>query len=267
MNIMVLSLMSAGLYALGTTYQLLAYLKKLELKPFISLLIGTLAALSQLALTGDQLYQSNSYNFNLFTTASLITGLIALTMVILATRKPVQSTLLLIYPLAAISVLASTQWNTPAQGFEPQESGIFFHISLSVIAYCILSIAAIQAIFIYAQNNNLKKKNNTILMRNLPPLLTMEKLLFEMLWSGTAILALAVFAGFIFVDHLFAQHLAHKTFFSLLSLAVLSTLLYGRYKHGWRGLMAIKLTLWGTGFLMLGFFGSKFVLEWVLTKP
>lgn len=264
---MVLSLMSAGLYALGTTYQLLAYLKKLEFKPFVSLLIGALAAITQLALTGDQLTRDQGFNFNLFTTASLITGLIALAMVLLATRKPVQSTLLLIYPLAAMSVLAATQWNTPAHSFQPEEGGIFFHISLSVIAYCILSIATVQAVLIYIQNNNLKKKNNTILMRNLPPLLTMEKLLFEMLWSGTLILALAVVAGLIFVENLFAQHLVHKTFFSLLSLAVLSTLLFGRHRHGWRGLRAIKLTLWGTGLLMLGFFGSKFVLEWILGNP
>jgi ABC-type uncharacterized transport system permease subunit len=264
MNILVLSSLSLGLYALGTFYQLLAYLKKLELKPFISVLLGSLAAISQLVLTGTQLVEKNSFNFNFLTTASLVAGILTLGLVIAATRKPLQASLLIIYPIAALATMATTYWNDHNTTFEPTSSGIFLHITLSVIAYCVLSIAAIQAILIYFQNNNLKKKNNTILMRNLPPLLTMEKLLFEMLWSGTLLLALAVVAGFIFVDNLFTQQLVHKTFFSLLSLAVFSTLLYGRKAHGWRGLTASKLTLWGAGLLMLGFFGSKFVLEWVL---
>lgn len=264
---MVLSLMSLGLYALGTIYQLLAYLKKLEIKPFIGLLIGGLAATTQLAITGDQLLDQQRYNFNLLTTASLLTGLIALSLTIIAIRKPLASIKLFVYPLAALCTIALTQANTPDTNFAPQSSGIFLHISLSIIAYCVLSIAAIQAILIYMQNNNLKKKQGTVLMRNLPPLLTMEKLLFEMLWSGTIILSLAVLAGFIFVEELFAPGLAHKTFFSLLSLAVLSTLLFGRYRHGWRGLIASKLTLWGTGLLMLGFLGSKFVLEWIIQTP
>lgn len=266
MNILVLSALSLGFYTFGILYQLLAYLKKLELKPFISVLLGSLAAITQLILTANQLIEKDNYNFNLLTTASLIAGIVVLGLVITATRKPLQATLLIIYPVAALATAATAYWNGHNSVFEPTSSGIFLHIALSVVAYCVLSIAAIQAILIYAQNNNLKKKNNTILMRNLPPLLTMEKLLFEMLWSGTTLLALAVLAGFIFVDNLFAQHLAHKTFFSLLSLAVFSTLLYGRKVHGWRGLTASKLTLWGISFLMLGFFGSKFVLELILAK-
>lgn len=257
-------MMSIVLYAMGTTYQLLAYFKKLELKPFIALVIGASAAILQLGLTGDQVISDQSLNLSMFNSASLFTGVIVISLLILGIHKPLHIILLAIYPLAIASLLGSLIANSTVYNYTPQDNGIFAHIALSVIAYCVLSIAAVQAVLIYAQNNNLKKKNQTILMRNLPPLLVMEKLLFEMLWSGTVLLGLAVIAGFIFVDNLFAQHLAHKSFFSILSLGVFSTLLYGRYHYGWRGIQASKLTLIGAILLMLGFFGSKFVLEWIL---
>tara|TARA_R110002167_G_scaffold186072_11_gene386972 strand:+ start:1013 stop:1294 length:282 start_codon:yes stop_codon:yes gene_type:complete len=92
----------------------------------------------------------------------------------------------------------------------------------------------------------------------------MENLLFEMIWSGTILLGLAIMAGAIFVDNIFAQHLAHKTVFSIIAFMIFSTLLAGRRLYGWRGLTASKWTLWGFSFLMLGFFGSKLVLEQIL---
>ena len=258
--------MSIGLYAIGTTHQSLIYLRKLSPLPFISFLIGASAAILQLVVSYTQLIQSSHYNFNLFNTASLISGVIALGIATLSIRKNLHAITLLFYPIAIVTITTSALWGDQKATITPDDSGIIVHITLSIIAYSVLSIAAIQAILIYIQNNNLKKRNTTVLMRNLPPLLSMEGLLFEMLWSGTALLATAIFAGFLFVDDLFAQHLAHKTFFSLLSLAVFSTLLIGRAKYGWRGLTASKLTLWGASLLMLGFFGSKLALEWLLEK-
>ena len=93
----------------------------------------------------------------------------------------------------------------------------------------------------------------------------MENLLFEMLWSGTILLACAILAGAVFIDDLFAQHLVHKTILSMLALGTFSFLLVGRKRYGWRGITASKRTLWGTALLMLGFFGSKLVLERIIS--
>jgi len=43
-------------------------------------------------------------------------------------------------------------------------------------------------------------------------------------------------------------------------------LLYGRWRHGWRGQRAVNLTLIGMAVLLLAFFGSKFVLELILHR-
>jgi len=99
-----------------------------------------------------------------------------------------------------------------------------------------------------------------------PPLQTLERSLFEMISLGLIFLSLSILSGLIFLDDMFAQHLAHKTFFSIFSWIVFSVLLIGRIKLGWRGTRAIQITLGGYSLLFLAFLGSKFVLEIILGR-
>ena len=50
-------------------------------------------------------------------------------------------------------------------------------------------------------------------------------------------------------------------------MCVFAVLLWGRWRFGWRGRTAIRWTIGGFIFLMLAYFGSKFVLELLLAKP
>jgi ABC-type uncharacterized transport system permease subunit len=264
MNILALSILSISLYSLGTLYQFLIYLRKIPAKHFISLLLGTTAVSLQFIVTLTYILDGNKILFGFFNTASLVLCFIVISLLLFSARKPLQAIFLAIYPISAACIFGALFFHETEQSFSPSGSGIFIHIILSIIAYSVFSIAAIQAILLYIQNNNLKKKNNTILIRNLPPLLTMETLLFEMIWSGTILLTFAIIFGFIFVNDLFAQQLAHKSILSILALAIFATLLIGRKVYGWRGLTASKWTLWGSSVLMIGFFGSKLVLEWFI---
>jgi ABC-type uncharacterized transport system permease subunit len=56
----------------------------------------------------------------------------------------------------------------------------------------------------------------------------------------------------------------HKTALSIVGWMILGVLLFGRLKFGWRGRTAIRWTLSSFAFLMLAFFGSKLVLEFLL---
>ena len=94
----------------------------------------------------------------------------------------------------------------------------------------------------------------------------MESLLFDMLITGFTLLTLALGFGFFTIDNFFAQHLAHKTAFSIVSWFVYGALLIGRYKFGWRGQKAIRFTIIGFFLLAVGFIGSKFVLEMILNR-
>ena len=264
MNILALSILSISLYSLGTLYQFLIYLRKVPARHFVSFLLGTAAVTLQLIVTLTYILDGNRMLFGFFNTASLILCFIVVCLLIFSAKRPLQTIFLAVYPISAACIFGAFFFHDTAQSFSPSGSGIFIHIILSIIAYSVFSIAAIQAILLYIQNNNLKRKNNTILMRNLPPLLTMESLLFEMIWSGTILLGLAILFGFIFVSDLFAQQLAHKSILSMLALVIFATLLLGRKLYGWRGLTASKWTLWGSSILMLGFFGSKLALEWFI---
>jgi ABC-type uncharacterized transport system permease subunit len=92
----------------------------------------------------------------------------------------------------------------------------------------------------------------------------MDALLFEMIWIGMILLTAAFVIGWPYITDIKEQHLLHKTALSIMSWIVYATLLFGRFNFGWRGITASRWTLVGTGFLILAYFGSKFVLELVL---
>ena len=100
----------------------------------------------------------------------------------------------------------------------------------------------------------------------MPALQTQESLLFQSLGLGFFLLSLSLVSGVMFVDDLLAQHLAHKTILSIATWLVFAVLLWGRWRHGWRGRTATRWTLWGFALLALAYFGSKVVLEMVLGR-
>ena len=103
-------------------------------------------------------------------------------------------------------------------------------------------------------------------LRALPPLTELESLLFRTIAVGFVLLTATLLTGVLFVENLLAQHLVHKTVLSVLSWLLFGGLLLGRWRYGWRGKVAVRWTLAAMALLVLGFFGSKFVLELVLHR-
>jgi ABC-type uncharacterized transport system permease subunit len=54
--------------------------------------------------------------------------------------------------------------------------------------------------------------------------------------------------------------------FSLLSWFTFAVLLVGRSRFGWRGRKAVRVLYAGAGLLLLGYAGSRFVVEVVLDR-
>jgi ABC-type uncharacterized transport system permease subunit len=168
--------------------------------------------------------------------------------------------------MAVIIMACNLAFNTQSQPIKQYDTGLMSHIILSIMAYSVLSIAAFQAVLLMVQDYQLKHKHMTGIMRVLPPLQTMDRLLFDRISIGTLLLSLAIVSGFLFLDDLCAQHLVHQTAFTLMAWVVYSALLIGHWRLGWRGNVASKWTLVGTGLLVLGFFGSKLVFEIILKR-
>ena len=192
-------------------------------------------------------------------------GVAALTLLVNLSR-PVAALGVLVFPLAAL-LLGLDVFYASATVPQPMAWQIKLHVSFALLAYSLLSIAALLALLLSLQERALRlHKLDSGLIRALPPLTMTEALLFRLIGTGFVFLTLTLVSGVLFVDDLFAQHLAHKTILSIASWLVFGTLLFGRWRWGWRGGRAVRLTLIGMAVLVLAFFGSKFVLEMVLGR-
>jgi len=140
------------------------------------------------------------------------------------------------------------------------------HILISVFAYGLLSVGAIVAVYTLIQDNRLRSGQLSSVNRLFAPLETNERLLYGIAAGGFAALLVGVVSGLTFVENLFAQHLVHKSTFSILALVLFGILLGGRYFACWRGRRAVYLYLWGFACLGLAYFGSRFVLEVLLDR-
>jgi ABC-type uncharacterized transport system permease subunit len=142
------------------------------------------------------------------------------------------------------------------------------HIGLSLVAYTTLMLAAVLAILMAIQHNRLRTRRlgggMGGLTSLLPPLETTEQALFATIGFGFLMLSLSILSGLMFVDDMFAQHLAHKTVLSILAWIEFGVLLIGRWRFGWRGQVALVWTLGGFAILVLAYFGSRVVLEILL---
>jgi ABC-type uncharacterized transport system permease subunit len=130
----------------------------------------------------------------------------------------------------------------------------------------LLGIGALMAVAIALQDARLRNRKPSGWLLMLPSLEEMEQILFSILSMGFVLLTLSLFSGLIFVDNLLAQHLAHKTVLSVMAWLVFATLLVGRWRRGWRGKKAVYMALVGFVFLALAYFGSKLVLETILSS-
>jgi ABC-type uncharacterized transport system permease subunit len=94
----------------------------------------------------------------------------------------------------------------------------------------------------------------------------MESMLFEVIWFGLILLTFSILSGIVFLEDIFAQHLVHKTALSIAAWLMFTVLLWGHHQLGWRSKTAVRWTLGGFAILMLGYFGSKLVLELILHR-
>ena len=169
--------------------------------------------------------------------------------------------------MAATGLILGFAFSQSTQFIEQRSLGLDIHIILSLSAYAVLLMATIQAVILWFQDRELKNKQKKRSWVNLlPSFQAMESLLFDLIKTGFLLLTVALVFGFFTIDNFFAQHLAHKTAFSIISWFVYGALLIGHYRFGWRGQKAIRFTLIGFFLLAVGFIGSKFVLEMILGR-
>ena len=174
----------------------------------------------------------------------------------------------LVLPLAAVCVLLPSLF--PGQHMLVNASSAMFrvHFLIAMVAYSLFTLAALHAIIMAVAERRLHRGELTRPLTSLPPLLTMESLLFRLITIAFVLLTLTLVSGFAFSESVFGKAFSfnHKTLFSIVSWLIFAALLIGRHAWGWRGRKALRWTLAGFVALLFAYVGSRFVLEVVLGR-
>ncbi len=230
------------------------------------LIVGYGAVILHGVVLYHRLFTAYGLNLGFFNAASSIAWLMALLLLVAALTRPLENLGIAILPLAAITLGLDSVFSVQHPVFAGSPWELSAHIVLSLLAYSLFGIAALQALVLAVQERHLRDHRPGGFIRALPPLQIMEQLLFQMLYAGFVLLSLALLTGIIFLDDIFAQHLVHKTVLSAAAWLIFGILLWGRWRFGWRGRVAIRWTLSGFAVLVLAYFGTKLVLELVLGR-
>jgi ABC-type uncharacterized transport system permease subunit len=212
------------------------------------------------------LFSRPALSFTLAETASLIGWPIGLIAVAISWRRPRFAGIGAVLTLVAGVVAAFTVEGTRVYALERPGWEVGAHIVLSTLAYALLTIAVALTIALRLLDRRLRSRKPLGWLTALPSVEALESGTFQALTAGFAVLTLALFSGFVFIDNLFAQHLVHKTVLSCLAWVVFAVLLFGRWRFGWRGRTATTWALSGFALLGLAYFGSKIVLESILGR-
>ena len=208
---------------------------------------------------------AQTINLSLLVSSNSVAFFMVLMVGLASIRLPVSNLYLFLFPIAITPlflILLLGPGETPISNIS---TALSTHILVSLAAYSILMLAACQSGLLALQEKNLKRRSFAWL-NILPPLESMERLLIAMLWVGLALLTLAILTGFAFLDDMFAQSVVHHTVLTSISWLIYFIYLLGRYFFGWRGLTTVRWTLSAFALLLVGYLGSKFVLEYLLSQ-
>ena len=182
---------------------------------------------------------------------------------------------LLVLPLAAVTAVLPAAYPGAMLGQATDAPMFRVHLLLAILAYSLLTIAAMQALLMASMDRRLHGDTAggsgrlAHFLDRLPPLLSMETVLFRLIGAGFVLLTATLVSGIFFSEEIFGRALRfdHKTIFTFAAWFVFGALLVGRLVFGWRGRTALRWTLTGFAMLMLAYVGSRFVLEVLLNRP
>jgi ABC-type uncharacterized transport system permease subunit len=200
----------------------------------------------------------------LATSLSLAAWTTALILFLVGLRQSISHLELIVLPLAAVVVVIPVASDLAGTALSP---AVMLHILMSMLAYALVSLAATQAlVYAWADHRLRKHRGASLGGLALPSLESLEDQLFLLITAGFLFLTLSLASGVGFIEDLRAQHLVHKTVLTVLAWSILGGLLLGRHLRGWRGQQAVRWALVGFAMLVLGYFGSKIVLEVLLGR-
>lgn len=219
-------------------------------------------------LLHQTLFMAGELNVGLVYVLSLILWMTMLVYWVARFFYPISSLQAMVLPLVAVGAVLPALF--PAAHMRAGVSSLAFdaHVLAGLMVYSLFTIAVLHAGLMAMVEKRLHHATLPRVLRALPPLLTMETLLFRIIGAGFVLLTLTMISGVVFSEQVFGKpwEFNHKFVFGLVSWGVFAMLLAGHHFYGWRGRKAVHWTMSGYFFLLLGYLGSKFVIEVLLHK-
>ncbi len=183
MHALPLAVMAFILYVAAASWQGLTLARRVPPRTALVRSFGLLGLLCHLPLAIGLLDQGDSMLPGLSTSAVLASGLAVLTLLVVSLFKPVLNVAAGLFPLAGLTLLLAIGLPSPERhpGMTP---GIALHALSSALAFAFLAIAAFQAILLGVQNQALRHHHIRGVVQSLPPLTSMERILFELIWPA-----------------------------------------------------------------------------------
>lgn len=245
MQMMIMILASIGLYGTAAGVQACGMRSQAIKSRNWVLFLGFLAIVLHATLLHSWIDVDTGQNLTRFNILSLVAWLVALLALVMGLTKPIENIVLFIFPLAAMSIVLGVV--IPGEHILQTGGNLrqLFHILLSVSAISVLSLAGLQAILLALQERRLRVKSTLGIWRAIPPIETMEEMLFQIVAIGFFLLTVLLFSSFYFYHSLLWSVMLGKTLLAATAWFIFAGLLLARLFLGWRGRKTIYGTLGG----------------------
>lgn len=140
---------------------------------------------------------------------------------------------------------------------------LWIHWLSAGLAVAVFCLAGLQALVLSLQEKQLRNKRLQGIVRQLPPLESMEVLLFRLIGCGFLLLTLVWVSSLYFFFHVLPSfYLLSKILIVFFTWLFFAVLLLGRYFFGLRGKRAIYGTLGGVLLLIIIYLVSSMSRYW-----
>lgn len=226
------------------------------------------ALIAHAAVLGSDLFEAEYFHFGLSNALSLTLWLAMVLYAVENALKPMDGLLLFASPFASLAALLPAVLGGHPLTMSLSGWAFRLHIIVAMTAYSLFTLAAFHVMLMVAVERSLHSANPTGLLTRLPPLLTLENLLFRFIGAAFVLLTITVISGVFFSQEIFGKPFvfSHKSVFSVLAWIVFGSLLAGRKFRGWRGKTALRWSISGMILMLLAYAGSRFVLEFLLGR-
>jgi ABC-type uncharacterized transport system permease subunit len=229
------------------------------------LMLSATAVILHCSIIYIKLAPQTQWSLGLTNALSVVACAVAIVFTVIAWRRPIENLGAVVMPAAAVSVIVAWLWPS-SEGLVLPSVQLTAHLIVSILAYAFLSLAVVQALLLSTQEKHLRRRHPARLLKALPPIQTMESLLFILTSIGFGLLTLTLISGAVYTRSLFGVTFTfnHHTVLSIAAWIIFGILLIGHFKFGWRGRHAAHWTIGGFVFLVLAYFGTKYVAEILL---